>query len=73
VGATIRRILPVHDRSGWKAIEFDKGKSAIVVLSQDKLPTIVDTLINAVPNGELDEQLNQSSKSPRPILSSRLA
>jgi hypothetical protein len=30
-------------RSGWKPIEFDKGKSAIVVLSQDKLPTIIDT------------------------------
>ena len=25
-------------RSGWKPIEFDKGKSAIVVLSHDKLP-----------------------------------
>src|SRR5450631_1812038 len=25
-------------RSGWKPIEFDKGKSAIVVLSQEKLP-----------------------------------
>ena len=40
-------------RSGWKAIEFDKGKSAIVVVSHDKLPTIIDTLITAVRNGEL--------------------
>jgi hypothetical protein len=49
-------------QSGWKPIEFDKGKSAIVVLSQDKLPTIIDTLIAAVRNGELDEQLAQGSK-----------
>jgi hypothetical protein len=47
-------------RSGWKPIEFDKGKSAIVVLSQDKLPTIIDTLIAAVRSGELDEHLAQS-------------
>jgi hypothetical protein len=49
-------------RSGWKAIEFDKGKSAIVVLSGDKLPSVIDTLITAVRNGELDEQLAQGSK-----------
>src|SRR2546430_295270 len=50
-------------RSGWKPIEFDKGKSAIVVMSADKLPTIIDTLIAAVRNGELDEHLAQGSKS----------
>jgi hypothetical protein len=49
-------------RSGWKPIEFDKGKSAIVVLSRDKLPAIIDTLITAVRNGELDEHLAQGSK-----------
>jgi hypothetical protein len=48
-------------RSGWKPIEFDKGKSAIVVVSHDKLPAIIDTLISAVRNGELDEHLAQSS------------
>jgi hypothetical protein len=49
-------------RSGWKPIEFDKGKSAIVVLSHDKLPAIIDTLIAAVRNGELDGHLAQGSK-----------
>lgn len=53
-------------RPGWKPIEFDKGKSAIVVLSQDKLPAIIDTLITAVRNGELDEHLAQGSK-PRVV------
>ena len=49
-------------RSGWKPIEFDKGKSAIVVHSHEKLPAIIDTLIAAVRNGELDEHLAQGSK-----------
>ena len=50
-------------RSGLRPIEFDKGKSAIVVQSQDRLPNIIETLITAVRNGELDEQLMQGSKS----------
>ena len=45
-------------RSGWRPIEFDKGKSAIVVLSEDKLPAIIETLITAVRSGELDEHLD---------------
>jgi hypothetical protein len=49
-------------RSGWKPIEFDKGKSAIVVLSKDKIPAIIDTLIAAVRNGELDDHLALGSK-----------
>ena len=49
-------------RSGWKPIEFEKGKSAIAVPSLDKIPGIIDTLITAVRNGELDEQLAQAKK-----------
>src|SRR5665647_1070814 len=49
-------------RSGLKPIEFEKGKTAIAVPSLDKLPTVIDTLITAVRNGELDELLAQSSK-----------
>jgi hypothetical protein len=51
---------------GSKRIEFEKGKTAIVVQSIDKLPGVIDTLIKAVRAGELDEPL-KSSKSPRPI------
>jgi hypothetical protein len=40
-----------------KPIEFEKGKAAIAVPSLDKLPSVIDTLITAVRNGELDEQL----------------
>jgi len=56
-------------RSGWKPIEFEKGKAAIAVRSLEKLPSVIDALIAAVRNGELDEQLAQASKqarSPRP-------
>jgi hypothetical protein len=49
-------------RSGLKPIEFEKGKAAIAVPSLDKLPSVIDTLITAVRNGELDEQLAQGSK-----------
>jgi hypothetical protein len=44
-------------RSGLKPIEFEKGKAAIAVPPLDKMPTVIDTLITAVRNGELDEQL----------------
>jgi hypothetical protein len=51
-------------RSGLKPIEFEKGKTAIAVPSIDKLPTVIDTLITAIRNGELDPQLALSSKQP---------
>jgi len=52
---------------GSKRIEFEKGKAAIAVGSLDKLSGVIDSLIRAVRAGELDEQLNQSSKAPRPL------
>jgi hypothetical protein len=58
---------------GSKRIEFEKGKAAIAVGSLEKLPGVIDTLIKAVRAGELDEQLNQSSKFGRPIPSRKVA
>jgi hypothetical protein len=52
---------------GSKRIEFEKGKAAIVVGSLDKLPTVIDALIKAVRGGELDEQINKSTKFGRAI------
>jgi hypothetical protein len=37
-------------------------EAAIAVPSLDKLPSVIDTLINAVRSGELDEQLAHASK-----------
>src|SRR6516164_1582193 len=49
-------------RLGSKPIEFEKGKNAIAVSSLDKLPLVIDILITAVRNGELDPQLAQPKK-----------
>jgi len=43
-------------------VEFDKGKTAIVIPLLDKLPGVIDTLISAIRNGELDEQLAAAAK-----------
>jgi hypothetical protein len=53
-------------RVGFKPIEFDKGKTAIAVASLDKLPSVIDTLITAVRNGELDEALAHAAKLATP-------
>ena len=52
-------------RSGSKAIEFEKGKNAVAVPSLDKIPLVIDILITAVRNGELDVHLAQGKKPPR--------
>jgi hypothetical protein len=48
-------------RQGWKPVEFEKGNAAIVVPSLDKLPSVIDTVITSVRNGELDQQLAEAS------------
>jgi len=53
-------------RSGWKPVEFEKGKAAIAVPSLDKLPSTIDTGFTAVRNGELDQQLADASKQSAP-------
>jgi hypothetical protein len=45
-------------------VEFDKGKTAISVPTLDKLPSVIDTLISAIRNGELDAQLEAASVKP---------
>jgi len=52
-------------RLGSKPIEFEKGKNAIAVPSLDKVALVIDILITAVRNGELDQQLAQAKK-PEP-------
>jgi hypothetical protein len=49
-----------------KQVEFEKGKTAVIVASIDKLPGVIDTLISAVRNGELDAQLEAASKGVGP-------
>ena len=54
-------------RSGLKPIEFEKGKPAIAVQSLDKLQSVIDTLITAVRNGELDQQFADASAQTKSI------
>jgi hypothetical protein len=60
-------------RYGARALEFEKGKPAILVKDKSKLVPTIDTIIAAIQAGELDEQLAQHasarvamSKGPRP-------
>ena len=60
-------------RSGSKPIEFEKGKNAIAVPSLDKVPLIIDILITAVRNGELDDQLAHAKRPPIAVKSPEAA
>jgi hypothetical protein len=51
---------------GTKPVEFEKGKAGVAVPSKEKLPTLIETLITAVRNGELDEVLTNASKPKTP-------
>ena len=47
-------------RYGSKAIEFEKGKSAILIKDKTKLASTIEMLIEAIRGGELDDQLAQN-------------
>ncbi len=49
---------------GTKPIEFEKGKAGIAVGSKEKLPDVIDALIEAVKAGELDEIVSRAGKPP---------
>ena len=50
---------------GSKQIELQKGKTAIDVGGTDKLVTVLETVITAVKNGELDVQIEAASSKLR--------
>jgi len=47
-------------KQGLKPLEFEKGKSGIVVGPRDKLQGVIDAVIAATQAGELDALLEQS-------------
>ena len=51
---------------GTKPVEFEKGKAGVAVPSKEKLPALIETLITAVRNGELDEVLTNAAKPKTP-------
>ncbi len=59
-------------RVAGKPVEFEKGKAGIAVADIDSLPVVIDTVIAAVRNGELDDALGQHSKA-RPVTKKKAA
>jgi hypothetical protein len=57
-------------RYGFRPLEFEKGKSGIAAASIEKLPGVIDTLVAAVGDGELDEAIarnaQQGATRPKP-------
>jgi hypothetical protein len=47
-------------RSGLKTLELEKGKPAVMVGSQEKLQSVLETLIAAAKAGELDSALEST-------------
>jgi hypothetical protein len=50
---------------GSKQIELMKGKTAVDVGTNDKLVVVIESLIDAVKNGELDVQIEAASTKLR--------
>jgi hypothetical protein len=65
-------IIFLKVRYGAKAIEFEKGKSAIILKDKAKLIATIETLISAINAGELDEQLAAQAKE-RPFTKQKSA
>ncbi len=55
-------------RHGAKAIEFDKGKDAVVLAYVHELATVLPKLIAATDAGELDAHINAATKSKQPTV-----
>jgi hypothetical protein len=53
-------------RVGWHLLEFEKGKTGIAAGSMERLPAVIDTLIEALRAGELDPVLEQA-RTARPV------
>ena len=58
-------------RYGAKAIEFEKGKDAIVLADVAELIDVLPKLISATEAGELDAQINAITKVKQPVVMKR--
>jgi hypothetical protein len=52
-------------KAGFKPLELAKGKPGVLVPATDMLPSVIDTLIQAVRNGELDDALAAAAASSK--------
>ena len=58
-------------RYGAKAIEFEKGKDAVVIADVRELATVLPKLIAATEAGELDGHINAVTKAKQPTVMRR--
>jgi hypothetical protein len=65
VGPDGRVVLSL--RHGVKRVEFDKGKTGILVGSMEDLPSVIQGLIDAVARGELDHLMAPQGKTKPPM------
>ena len=56
----------IEIKVGLKAIELEKGKTAIDVGAKEKLPGVINTIIQAVEKGELDTHILAVSPAKEP-------
>jgi hypothetical protein len=56
-------MLAIH--YGSRTIELQKGKTSVEVGTADNLLNVLDTIISAVQNGELDAQIELTSAKLR--------
>jgi len=58
-------------RYGAKAIEFEKGKDAVVLANVKELAAVLPKLIAATEAGELDGHINAVTKVKQPVVAKR--
>ena len=58
-------------RYGAKAIEFEKGKDAVLLEDVRELATVLPKLIAATEAGELDAHINAVMKLKQPVVAKR--
>lgn len=58
-------------RYGAKAIEFEKGKDAVLLADLKELATVLPKLIAATEAGELDGHINAVTKAKQPTVMKR--
>ena len=58
-------------RYGAKAIEFEKGKDAVLLADVSELATVLPKLIAATEAGELDAHINAVMKVKQPVVAKR--
>jgi hypothetical protein len=51
---------------GASPLEISKGKGAIAVESRDEIPALIDALVDAAKNGEMDDAIKATLASRKP-------